>query len=297
MFIKFHSKKTCYDNIYKQMEEYDPDVVISVHPTMNHIPELVTREIGKKRGKHLPFFTVVTDFGSGHGTWFQGNPNKIYIASDRIKSLAMKCGKGVNEENLVMTGLPIRDDFAIHAEKMGPRTSAEGKKYRNLIKSELGLNPDKKVVLVMGGGEGVGSLGEIAEKIYLELRAKGVDATVCVVCGRNEILKAEFGSKDWDAIFSKHEQKQNKWNGKKLMRLIIERKQATSENTIVKEGNVEVIGLGFVKNMADYMVAADALVSKAGPGTIAEAAAVGLPVMITRYVVQLVFSAPVIPIY
>lgn len=35
--------------------------------------------------------------------------------------------------------------------------------------------------------------------------------------------------------------------------------------------------------MAEVMVAADVLVSKAGPGTIAEAAAVGLPVMITSF--------------
>ena len=44
-----------------------------------------------------------------------------------------------------------------------------------------------------------------------------------------------------------------------------------------------MIPLGFVSNMAEYMVAADVLVSKAGPGTIAEAAAVGLPVMVTSY--------------
>merc|ERR1712157_699136 len=45
----------------------------------------------------------------------------------------------------------------------------------------------------------------------------------------------------------------------------------------------DVIGLGFVTNMAEYMVAADVLVSKAGPGTIAEAAALGLPIMITSF--------------
>jgi len=48
-------------------------------------------------------------------------------------------------------------------------------------------------------------------------------------------------------------------------------------------GNVIVVGLGFVTNMAEYMVAADLLVSKAGPGTIAEAASVGLPVLLTSY--------------
>jgi 1,2-diacylglycerol 3-beta-galactosyltransferase len=47
-------------------------------------------------------------------------------------------------------------------------------------------------------------------------------------------------------------------------------------------GQVDVIPLGFVTDVPEYMVAADVLVSKAGPGTIAEAASVGLPVMMTR---------------
>jgi 1,2-diacylglycerol 3-beta-galactosyltransferase len=44
-----------------------------------------------------------------------------------------------------------------------------------------------------------------------------------------------------------------------------------------------VVGLGFVTNMAEYMVATDILISKAGPGTISEAAALSLPVMLTSY--------------
>ena len=41
--------------------------------------------------------------------------------------------------------------------------------------------------------------------------------------------------------------------------------------------------LGFVTRMSEYMVAADILISKAGPGTIAEAASVGLPVLLTSF--------------
>jgi len=48
-------------------------------------------------------------------------------------------------------------------------------------------------------------------------------------------------------------------------------------------GQVKVVGLGFVTKMAEYMVAADVLVSKAGPGTISEAAALSLPVMLTSF--------------
>jgi UDP-N-acetylglucosamine:LPS N-acetylglucosamine transferase len=62
--------------------------------------------------------------------------------------------------------------------------------------------------------------------------------------------------------------------------------KALEDESPHNKGDVDVLGLGFVTNMAQYMVASDVLVSKAGPGTIAEAAAVGLPIMLTRYVVK-----------
>ena len=49
------------------------------------------------------------------------------------------------------------------------------------------------------------------------------------------------------------------------------------------EPTVKVMGLGFITNMAKFMVATDVLVSKAGPGTIAEAASLSLPVMLTIF--------------
>jgi len=54
-------------------------------------------------------------------------------------------------------------------------------------------------------------------------------------------------------------------------------------SSIEANGVVSVVPLGFVKNMAEYMVAADVLISKAGPGTISEAAALSLPVMLTSF--------------
>mmetsp|Transcript_17817 Transcript_17817/g.20307 ORF Transcript_17817/g.20307 Transcript_17817/m.20307 type:complete len:576 (-) Transcript_17817:348-2075(-) len=283
----FHSKITCYEKIKKQLEEYDPDVVISVHPTMNYIPEKAIRNIAKKKNKYIPFFTVVTDFGSGHCTWFQGNVDMLYVASDRIKKLAKRRGYS-KKDNIVMTGLPIREDFAIEAGKMGDRTTDEGKKYRYGMKDKLDLNPSKKTILVMGGGEGVGSLSKIAASLQNDLKSQGVDATICVVCGRNEQLKNELNDKNWNMA------PENKKNMKKrkmlqVMKRMVTRgkkfdaKHETNAGEINKEGDVDVVGLGFVSNMAEYMVAADVLVSKAGPGTIAEAAAVGLPVMMTSF--------------
>jgi len=278
-----YTKLTCGRKIRRQMEQYDPDVIISVHPTMNMLPMRTSRKISKKRGKYVPFFTVVTDFGSGHCTWFTRRVDKMYIASDRIRKLARRRGLIPNNK-LVMSGLPIRHDFAKQAENMGERHSESGKQYRETMKQTLGLDPKKKNILLMGGGEGVGSIATISEALYKQLKKQGVDATICVVCGRNEKLKEEIDNKNWDALdmtikLSKR-QRAKKFLGKFLGKKSKENRDQTAN---CPEGNVNVVGLGFVTNMAEYMVATDILVSKAGPGTIAEAAALGLPIMITSF--------------
>lgn len=51
---------------------YDPDLVVSVHPLMQHINCQVLRERAKRlgRARPTPFATVVTDFTTCHNTWF-----------------------------------------------------------------------------------------------------------------------------------------------------------------------------------------------------------------------------------
>ena len=84
----------------------------------------------------------------------------------------------------------------------------------------------------------------------LEAQAKALDRAdlglqLLVVCGRNEKLRKKLEAQAW-------------------------------------KGDVNVFG--FVTNMPDLMHASDAVVSKAGPGTIAEALICGLPVFLTSYV-------------
>lgn len=292
MFSNLHSKLTCFGRIFKRIESHDPDVIVSVHPTMNHAPLLATRKLSKKLGKHIPFFTVVTDLGSGHCMWFEKKVNKVYVASDRLYRLARRRG-GTPPENIVKAGLPIRHGFAVEKEKLGDRTTPEGKEYQKRVKESLGIPTEKPMVLIMGGGEGVGSLSDIVNQLYAKLSKSGVDATICVVCGRNEKLRTDLESRDWPTIAESlandkkrrgvlrfFKRKVNKQRLKQMQNSY-QRGEETAERKGTK-GNVDVIGLGFITNMPEYMVAADVLVTKAGPGTIAEAASVGLPVMLTR---------------
>jgi 1,2-diacylglycerol 3-beta-galactosyltransferase len=297
-FADLHSYYMNEEMIREKIEEHNPDVVVSVHPTMNYIPLFSLRKVAKKIDKEIPFFTVVTDFGSGHCTWFNKDVDRMYLASEPIKAIAQKRG-GVPDEKIVMSGLPIRYDFAAQADAMGDRTTEEGRAHQKKVREQLNIDPNKRMVLVMGGGEGVGSLSDIVNELYAKLRTQGVDATICVVCGRNEKLKVDLETRCWDTVVSQSLNSYESLKSRFVTKLLSahasrsRRIQAALDRAAAKAakgkdiaevpGNIDVIPLGFVKNMAEYMVAADVLVTKAGPGTIAEAAAVGLPIMVTSH--------------
>jgi 1,2-diacylglycerol 3-beta-galactosyltransferase len=287
VFADFHSHRMSGKKIQQRIEEFNPDVVVSVHPTMNRSPQIAARQISKKQGRHIPFVTVVTDLGSAHSMWFQPDVDKLYVASERLQKMAKKKG-GTPDENIVLTGLPIRQDFADQKEKLGDRTTEAGKKHQQEIRNELGVDTERQMVLVMGGGEGVGSLSSIVDELYAKLTLQGVDASIYVVCGRNEKLKGQLATRDWDAVVDASKNKKPKKRfglfRRRRSRKIEEAMKQAEEHMADPhpQGKVTVVGLGFVTNIAEYMASADVLVTKAGPGTIAEAAAVGLPLMLTR---------------
>lgn len=111
----------------------------------------------------------------------------------------------------------------------------------------LGLKTDMDTVLVVGGGDGVGDLGPIVSQLAdCAARRRPSPTQIVVVCGRNRALCRALQARTWPA-------------------------------------GVRVVVHGFVSQMSDFMAAADVLVTKAGPGTIAEASARGLPVMLSSF--------------
>lgn len=317
--IDWHSTRRCQSIYEKLIEEYQPDVIISVHPALNFVP----LQAARTQPKHIPFFTVVTDLGSGHFTWFQKDVDRLYVASERLRDLALS-RKRIDAEKTVLAGLPIRNEFAVMAKEMGIMQMGQeeeedaGQKEVNdstllefqlqqkrNVKRQLDLNDTQHMVLVMGGGEGVGSLTDIVEEIYADFVKENISATVCVVCGKNAELKEKFEKTDWDQVLESKTPRP-RFSLPTLPSLPslpgLLRRNGTKEdngsddnnkddNTPPEppppppppQGNVTVVPLGFVTQMAEYMAAASVLVTKAGPGTIAEAAALGLPVLLTSF--------------
>lgn len=115
-------------------------------------------------------------------------------------------------------------------------------------RASFGLDPALPAVLVMGGGGGIGPIEAIVREAAAALAAAAPDgpaAQIAVVCATNRRLKEKLEAARWP---------------------------------------VPVIALGYVDRMADLMHASDLLVTKAGPGTIAEASVRGLPMLLTGFI-------------
>jgi len=82
---------------------------------------------------------------------------------------------------------------------MGERGTEGAKEKQRFQRQCLGISRSSDpVILVMGGGEGVGSLEEIVEDTVGEMMRTGTNGTVAVVCGRNDILRNKLAGRDWE---------------------------------------------------------------------------------------------------
>ena len=91
-----------------------------------------------------------------------------------------------------------------------------------------------------------------------------------VICGRNAKLTESLRMRKWP------------------LKLHV-KVRCFSPTAHLHELNLLLSTQGFVNNMADYMVACDCIISKAGPGTIAEAMICGIPIVLNGMVEILLF--------
>eukprot|EP00878_Enallax_costatus_P016039 GHUV01016815.1.p1 GENE.GHUV01016815.1~~GHUV01016815.1.p1 ORF type:complete len:526 (+),score=156.68 GHUV01016815.1:200-1777(+) len=209
-------------------DRYDPDLVVSVHPLMQHVNcrALAARAKRLGRAAPTPFATVVTDFTTCHNTWFCKSVDKCFVPTEFCRQLGKRMG--LSDDQLVLYGLPIRPVF----DKKLPA--------KNTLRKKLGLLPDVPAILLVGGGEGMGKLQATVEQLDAKLQGS---AQIAVICGRNKKLLQKLQSHRWP-------------------------------------GGSHVVPCGFVNNIHEWMGAVDTIITKAGPGTIAEALISGLPILL-----------------
>ncbi|KAH7854271.1 hypothetical protein Vadar_011986 [Vaccinium darrowii] len=223
-------------NYAKEVEaglmEYNPDIIISVHPFMQHISlKVLTRQSLQKK---VIFFTVITDLNTCHRAWFHSGVNRLYSPSQEVAKTALL--HGLKESQIRVFALPIRPSFC---------RAILGK---DDLRVELEMDPQLPAVLLTGGGQGLGPLDQnakaLGETLFDEQLAKPIGQMI-IVCGRNNDLASSLGSLEW---------------------------------------KIPVKVRGFETQMEKWMGACDCIITKAGPGTIAEALIRGLPIILNDYI-------------
>ncbi|MDL2224605.1 glycosyltransferase [Eubacteriales bacterium OttesenSCG-928-M02] len=147
--------------------EYQPDAIICTHV----YGVLMLTNIRRKHGLEAPLIGINTDFAL-QSLWDDTEADYIVLAAEGLTHACVK--RGMKEERLWVTGLPIQARFQ---EKVEKRTARE----------QLGIR-DMPTILIMSGSMGYGDL----PKVIKRLDSLPMEVQMLVVCGKNEKLKGQL---------------------------------------------------------------------------------------------------------
>ncbi|MBT4153144.1 MAG: hypothetical protein HOE53_00680 [Candidatus Magasanikbacteria bacterium] len=196
---------------YAFVSSFKPDHVICTHS----FPAQVLRQAKDPELHGVPVSLVVTDYGL-HRFWIVSDVAQYFVATKKIAWELQQ--HGVNKKSIVVSGIPVDAAFAKRANQKQMRTT-------------LGL-PEKKTVLIMGGGVGSVQMDDIVSLLRDQKDSKPLH--VIAIAGKNEKL---------------------------LKRLRAQEKIKSP---------VSISAFGWSNNIAEFMEAADIVVTKSGGLTTSE---------------------------
>jgi processive 1,2-diacylglycerol beta-glucosyltransferase len=155
-------------SLRRAIADFAPDAVVCTH----FLPaELLAREQTLGRIA-CPVHVQVTDFDL-HALWVVPRLAGYFAASDEVA--ARMRARGLPPERIHVSGIPIMPAFAAVPD-------------RETCAAAAGLDPARRVLLLMGGGAGVGALDEAAAQL---LRID-LDFQLVALAGRNESMLARL---------------------------------------------------------------------------------------------------------
>ncbi|XP_057862226.2 probable monogalactosyldiacylglycerol synthase, chloroplastic isoform X2 [Cryptomeria japonica] len=171
--------------VARGLMKYQPDIIVSVHPLMQHVPLRVLKSKGLL--KKILFTTVITDLSTCHPTWFHKLVTRCYCPTPEVARRASKAG--LQPPQIRVYGLPVRPSFC------------KAIRSKDELKRDLGMDEDLPAVLLMGGGEGMGPVEKTAralgETLYNEKLGEPIGQLI-VICGRNRKLAKKLQSIQWN---------------------------------------------------------------------------------------------------
>jgi processive 1,2-diacylglycerol beta-glucosyltransferase len=154
----------------KRIAEFAPEAIICTH----FLPaEILMHEIRRAR-LHVPVWLQVTDFDL-HRMWVIPHMTGYFAANAEI-GFRMRA-VGLADSAVHVVGIPIMPVFS---QPLDRATCAQ----------QLGMDPQRRILLLMGGGAGVGNL----EQVATHLLGLDADFQLIVLAGKNAAALAALQS-------------------------------------------------------------------------------------------------------
>ncbi len=158
------------------LERERPDIVVVDYPLFVEATARAVRDLGWE----VPVVTVVTDLVTLTPFWLSPGVDLCLVPTEAAREQALAAG--LAPEKVKVVGLPISLKFA------RPQPAKPS------LRKELGLRNGLPTVLVVGGGEGMGHLEEVARAIA----GAGLPIQLVVITGRNWRLRERLAARRWE---------------------------------------------------------------------------------------------------
>lgn len=209
----------------RYIQAYNPDTIICTH----FMPAEIVSWLKAKKRINSQHAIVVTDFDM-HSMWLCRRYDHYFTAMDETREHLIKLG--ADPAKVSVTGIPIDPVFSQNKDK-------------SMLRSKLGLDHHKPVIMLSAGGFGVGRMEELLTAL-LEMKH---GAQVLAMCGKNQ----------------------------QLLHQVQDFARSQSASTPVR-----IVPVGFTTEMDEYMTVSDLLVGKPGGLTTSEALAKELVMVIVN---------------
>jgi 1,2-diacylglycerol 3-beta-galactosyltransferase len=156
------------------VEEIQPDAVLSTY----HLYNPAIRAALSSIHSSIPFFTIITDLAKVHSFWFQSSPDKIFVATDTVRAEAIS--RGIDEEKIILSGIPIHPKFTQYT-----RNKTE-------IRSNLGWSTELPTILAVGSRR----IGNLLQHLVV-LNDLRIPVQLAVIAGGDDESYCQLQSMKW----------------------------------------------------------------------------------------------------
>ncbi|HEX3054027.1 MAG TPA: glycosyltransferase [Aggregatilineaceae bacterium] len=171
------AKQLWKNGMRRLIQEHPTDVMVSVHSLFNRP---VMHAYNTTQKFRPPFVTVITDLVTTHAFWYEPDVDRCLAPTQAAYDRGLFFG--LKPEQMRITGLPVHPQFM---KKLVAKDEARRK---------LNWDSHHPAVLLVGGGEGMGPLYQIARAI----NSRKLDMQLIIIAGRNQALKQRLESSSWN---------------------------------------------------------------------------------------------------